>query len=174
MECQKPKRLRPRGRSGLKWLTVHTYQKSDESPSSRAEWVEISVYKYNCTRIFCLRPRGRSGLKFYFYSDFPYALPRLRPRGRSGLKLTANLSDKRRTPSPSSRAEWVEIDVFRRPGLFRHGLRPRGRSGLKSPSVLLSSSYPPSPSSRAEWVEIIVGCTYKMLPGVSVLAGGVG
>ena len=56
-----------------------------------------------------LRPRGRSGLKF---SNHPAGgIPSsLRPRGRSGLKFYKTDHTGRYASSPSSRAEWVEID----------------------------------------------------------------
>ena len=57
--------------------------------------------------------------------------------------------------SPSSRAEWVEILPCRSISPPGQGLRPRGRSGLKLYVVKSASYSAVSPSSRAEWVEII-------------------
>ena len=79
------KRLRPRGRSGLKsmrpgWMQIRIGSPSSRaewveivlvrdlpllslSPSSRAEWVEIKIELSEILESNGLRPRGRSGLK---------------------------------------------------------------------------------------------------------------
>ena len=120
------------------------------SPSSRAEWVEMSYIRTQKRRHLRLRPRGRSGLKSYSkpWIDMPLSL---RPRGRSGLKSRYNYDVRTYQMSPSSRAEWVEIFS-------------------KSFAVMPYKS----PSSRAEWVEISTHTITYNPHTVSVLAGGVG
>ena len=79
------------------------------SPSSRAEWVEIFKKIELGGMPVGLRPRGRSGLKS-FHPFCPQRMFCLRPRGRSGLKFNRHMEH-----------------------LGSGGrLRPRGRSGLKS------------------------------------------
>ena len=55
--------LRPRGRSGLKYIFQVQFGQFIQSPSSRAEWVEIPVLTAFLFPGGRLRPRGRSGLK---------------------------------------------------------------------------------------------------------------
>ena len=57
--------------------------------------------------------------------------------------------------SPSSWAEWVEINVHCSVKNPLFSLRPRGRSGLKFLGYLLSKTWVLSPSSWAEWVEML-------------------
>ena len=56
-----------------------------------------------------LRPHGRSGLKLHG-AVIAYNAVRLRPHGRSGLKFTGSHRKAALDLSPSTRAEWIEID----------------------------------------------------------------
>ena len=105
------------------------------SPSSRAEWVEISITKRILSSLQGLRPRGRSGLKS---DDLVVVLP----DGQS----------------PSSRAEWVEIGCpfCTSPGL---SASPSSRAEWVEITFTHDTAVEKmSPSSRAEWVEMPVSC----------------
>ena len=78
-------RLRPRGRSGLKLISSSLFACTTSSPSSRAEWVEIT-----------------------FTHDT--AVEKMSPSSRAEwVEMPVSCNNHWHIASPSSWAEWVEI-----------------------------------------------------------------
>ena len=64
----------------------------------------------------------------------------LPPRGGSGLKFQAGICGRKTARSPSTRREWIEMQINEELRRMQRGLPPRGGSGLKS--VPMSDSAP--------------------------------
>ena len=89
------------------------------------------------------------------------------------MKYAVRVDVNRRVSSPSTRREWIEIDIKTTRRSYRSGLPPRGGSGLKSRGTRIAGALSPSPSTRREWIEIRCPCRRKSPRFVSLHAEGV-
>ena len=146
-------RLPPHGGSGLKLRALSLDNNKLSSPSTRREWIEMTLVMEKAQAAAGLPPHGGSGLKS-FRQNWKKCLPW----------------------SPSTRREWIEMPHNQRNMLVALRLPPHGGSGLKldfNDLVTLSEGLPPhggsglksmsfchqllvnlSPSTRREWIEI--------------------
>ena len=140
----------------MKYKSVHCqFARIMGSPSTRREWIEIIFNLLSCGTLPSLPPHGGSGLKLDLIEHLePYVgLP---PHGGSGLKYS--ISEKilfEIETSPSTRREWIEIDIAKVVKGICGRLPPHGGSGLKFfYAGMKRMPKNKSPSTRREWIEI--------------------
>ena len=143
----------PRGRCGLKFITLLMFQLARQSPSARKVWIEIKQF-YVCNT-FIKSPSARK-----VWIEIHNLLTPLSqggshlPRGRCGLKSYTDFHDLNLDWSPSARKVWIEIKFNYKCHMSPFSHLPRGRCGLKFPSLLNLGRYVSSPSARKVWIEI--------------------
>ena len=87
--------------------------------------------------------------------------------------MDAVAADAATTPSPPSRAAWIEIASTNRATILGYRRRLHGRRGLKLLVRIVTDALAESPPSRAAWIEIRDRKTEKHDYRVAAFTGGV-
>ena len=165
-------RRRLHGRRGLKWVLPVPPRGAEESPPSRAAWIEMRTSRPVRATPSRRRLHGRRGLKCAKSQIFHF-IYRRRLHGRRGLKYEHYIDDSCAKESPPSRAAWIEIRVRQAADIYLWRRRLHGRRGLKFLGVWDFPFPFESPPSRAAWIEIVAATVQQNFGMVAAFTGGV-